>query len=103
MAIISLIFDYDIHYKWQLFLMTIMDCTMLTRKLLGLPAHKHLLHRLSKTSPLHLRHLKFARFLFEFHAHRFESLDLPFLPADRSDFDVHGALLDDKVHEYVIL
>jgi hypothetical protein len=65
MAIISLIFDYDIHYKWQLF--------------------------------------QFARFLFEFHAHRFESLDLPFLPADRSDFDVHGALLDDKVHEYVIL
>ena len=46
---------------------------------------------------------KFARFLFEFHAHRFESLDLPFLPADRSDFDVHGALLDDKVHEYVML
>jgi hypothetical protein len=46
---------------------------------------------------------KFARFLFEFHAHRFESLDLPFLPADRKDFDVHGALLDDKVHEYVIL
>ena len=23
--------------------------------------------------------------------------DLPLLPADRSDFDVHGALLDDKV------
>ena len=46
---------------------------------------------------------KVARFLFEFHAHRFESLDLPFIPADRSDFDVHGALLDDKVHEYVIL
>ena len=45
---------------------------------------------------------KFARFLFEFHAHRFQRLDLPFLPADRSDFDVHGALLDDKVHEYVI-
>jgi hypothetical protein len=40
---------------------------------------------------------KFARFLFEYHAHRFESLDLPELPADRSDFDVHGALLDDKV------
>ncbi len=38
-----------------------------------------------------------------FHAHRFESLDFPFLPADRFDFDVHGALLDDKVHEYVIL
>ena len=40
---------------------------------------------------------KFARFLFEYHSHRFESLDLPELPADRSDYDVHGALLDDKV------
>ena len=46
---------------------------------------------------------KFARFLFEFHGHRFESLDLPLLPADRSRFDVHGALLDDKVLQYVIL
>ncbi len=27
---------------------------------------------------------KFARFLFEFHAHRFERLDLPFFPADRT-------------------
>jgi hypothetical protein len=34
---------------------------------------------------------------FEFHGFRFESLDLPLLPADRSDFDVHGALEDDKV------
>ena len=32
---------------------------------------------------------KFARFLFEYHSHRFESLDLPELPADRSDYDVH--------------
>jgi len=40
---------------------------------------------------------KFARFLFEFHAYRFESLDLPLLPADRSDFYVHRALEDDKV------
>jgi hypothetical protein len=40
---------------------------------------------------------KFARFLFEFHAFRFESLDLPPLPADRSDFDVHGALEDEQV------
>jgi hypothetical protein len=46
---------------------------------------------------------KFARFLFEFHGHRFESLDLPVLPADRSDFDVHWALEDDKLHEYFIL
>jgi len=28
---------------------------------------------------------------------------IPVLPADRSDFDVHWALEDDKVHEYVIL
>ena len=40
---------------------------------------------------------KFARFLFEFHAVRFESLDIPLIPADRSDFDVHAALDDDKV------
>ncbi len=40
---------------------------------------------------------KFARFLFEYHSRRFESLDLPQSPADRSAFDVHGALLDDKV------
>jgi hypothetical protein len=46
---------------------------------------------------------KFARFLFEFHGHQFKRLDLPFLPADRSDFDVHRALEDDKVREYVIL
>ena len=39
---------------------------------------------------------KFARFLFEFHSVRFESFDLP-LPVDRSNFDVHGALEDDKV------
>ena len=40
---------------------------------------------------------KFARFLFEYHAVRFESLDHSPLTADRSDFDVHGALEDDKV------
>jgi hypothetical protein len=40
---------------------------------------------------------KFARFLYEFHAFRFESLDLLPLPADRSDFDVHGALKDEQV------
>ena len=40
---------------------------------------------------------KFARFLYEFHAFRFESLDLPPLPADRSDFDVHEALKDEQV------
>ena len=40
---------------------------------------------------------KFARFLFECHSGRFERLDLPILPDDRSYFDVHGALEDDKV------
>ncbi len=42
---------------------------------------------------------EFARFLNEFHAFRFESLDLPplLVPADRSDFDVHGALKDEQV------
>jgi hypothetical protein len=42
---------------------------------------------------------KFARFLYEFHDFRFESLDLPPLPADRSDrdFDVHEALEDAQV------
>ncbi len=30
-------------------------------------------------------------------------VELPFLPADRSRFDEHGALLDDKVLQYVIL
>ena len=39
---------------------------------------------------------KFARFLFEFHASRFESLDLPLLSADRSDFYVHRAIEGDK-------
>ncbi len=40
---------------------------------------------------------KLARFLFEYHSVRFESLDLLILPDDRSQFDVHGALEDDKV------
>jgi hypothetical protein len=42
---------------------------------------------------------KFARFLFEFQSVRFESLDLPILPDDRSDFDVHCAIKDDKVKQ----
>ncbi len=36
--------------------------------------------------------VKFAGFLHEFHDFRFESLDLRPLPANRSDFDAHGAL-----------
>ncbi len=47
---------------------------------------------------------KFARFLIEFHSVRFESLDRPILPDDRSQFDVHGALEDGKVKksEYTV-
>ena len=49
-------------------------------------------------------HHRIARFLFEFHAVLFERLDLPrLLPADRSDFDVHGALEDDKVKAEIML
>ena len=43
---------YDIHYKWQLFLMTLMDSASLTRKNNSLPAHRHRPHRRSKTSHL---------------------------------------------------
>ncbi len=39
---------------------------------------------------------KFARFLYEFHDFWFSSLDLPPLPADRSNFDVHGAIDTDQ-------
>ncbi len=42
---------------------------------------------------------KSARFLFEFHAGRFESLDLPLLPADRSHFDVQEALKMIRQHK----
>ena len=40
---------------------------------------------------------KFARFLYEFNDFRYSGLDLPPLPADRSDFDVHGAIDNDQV------
>jgi hypothetical protein len=40
---------------------------------------------------------EFARFLYEFHVFRFESLDLPPLPADRSDLGVHGELKDAQI------
>ena len=42
---------------------------------------------------------EFARFLFEYHSGRFETLDLPIIQDDRSQFDVHGALEDDKVKQ----
>jgi hypothetical protein len=40
---------------------------------------------------------KLARFLYESHDFRIESPDLPPLPADRSAFDVHGALGDVQI------
>ena len=39
---------------------------------------------------------KIARFLYGFHDFLFSRLDLPPLPADRSDFDLHGAIDNDK-------
>ena len=41
----------------------------------------------------------FAYLTFEYHSCRFETLDLPTIPDDRSQFDVHGALEDDKVKQ----
>jgi hypothetical protein len=35
---------------------------------------------------------KVARFLYEYHDFRFQRLDLPLIPDDRSEFDVHAAL-----------
>jgi hypothetical protein len=46
---------------------------------------------------------KFARFLYEFHDYRFLSLDLPPLPEDRSDFDVHEAIDNDQVYNLLYL
>ena len=40
---------------------------------------------------------KFARDLYEFHDFLFTSLDLPPLPADTSNFDLHGAIHTDQV------
>ncbi len=40
---------------------------------------------------------KIARFLYEFHAFRIESLDLLPLPAENSGFDLHRAHEDDQV------
>ncbi len=40
---------------------------------------------------------KVVRFLIEFHSFRFLGLGLPPLPADRSYFDMHGAIKNDEV------
>jgi hypothetical protein len=57
----------------------------------------YLLGKLGKNDILSVLPDKFARFLYEFHDFRYSSLDLPPLPADRSDFDVHGAIDNDQV------
>jgi hypothetical protein len=57
--------------------------------------------KLGNYSILSLLPDKFARFLCELHDYRFLSLDLRPLPADRSDFDVHGALEDPQVTQNV--
>ena len=38
-----------------------------------------------------------ARFLYEYHDNRFQRLDLPPIPDDRSEFDVHAALKPEQV------
>ena len=40
---------------------------------------------------------KVARFLYEYHDNRFQRLDLPPIPDDRSRFDVHAALKPEQV------
>ena len=40
---------------------------------------------------------KVARFLYEYHDFRFQSLELPPIPQDRSEFDVHAALQPEQV------
>ncbi len=63
--------------------------------------HRKIKHRdagkLGKYDILSVLPDKFARFLSEFHDFLFSSLDLPPLPADRSDFDVHCAIDYDQV------
>lgn len=40
---------------------------------------------------------KVARFLYEYHDFRFQSLELPPIPHDRSEFDLHAALKPEQV------
>jgi hypothetical protein len=40
---------------------------------------------------------KVARFLYEYHDFRFQSLELPAIPQDRSEFDLHAALQPEQV------
>ena len=79
---------------------------------MNLQDHAHLQHPkfLLHTHLLHLRlhwvnvlwHSSFP-FLYEFHDFRYSGLDLPPLPADRSDFDVHGAIDNDQVWIFLYL
>ena len=89
--------------------MTILSKNLLKNPVMNLQAHAHLQH-LKFLLHAHFLHNilsvlpdKFARFLYEFHDFRFSGLDLPPLPADRSDFDVHGAINNDKVWILVYL
>ena len=46
---------------------------------------------------------KVARFLYEYHDNRFQRLDLPPIPEDRSEFDVHAALKPEQVVHNIYL
>ena len=46
---------------------------------------------------------KVARFLYEYHDNRFQRLDLPPIPEDRSEFDVHAGLKPEQVVHNIYL
>ena len=46
---------------------------------------------------------KVARFLYEYHDFRFQRLDLPPIPQDRSEFDVHAALEPAQVRKTILI
>jgi hypothetical protein len=63
--------------------------------------HESILHgdagKLGKYDIISFLPDKVARFLYEYHDNRFQRLDLPPIPDDRSEFDVHAALKPDQV------
>ena len=59
--------------------------------------------RLGKYNIISLLPDKVARFLYEYHDNRFQRLDLPPIPEDRSEFDVHAALKPEQVVHNIYL
>ena len=63
--------------------------------------HETILHgdagKLGKYNIISFLPDKVARFLYEYHDNRFQRLDLPPIPDDRSEFDLHVALKPEQV------